>query len=176
MLNLKTNQKQNHFRMLLCWRWVITQGNQELQSNRKQNHFRMIICWSWVLNQSERERQCLNKGTRHFRKRFIFSHQKLCLFWHGAETRVTKVRRFNLNVYIFPQKVHIFNEESLWFVTSVVTSHINIGHCHSFFTSHTNQTPKLSEIILHLHRILFIFFIFFIYIFAISFHTLHLKP
>ena len=124
MLNLKTNRKQNHFRMLICWRWMNTQSNQELQSNRKQNHFRMINCWRWVLNQSERERQCLNKGTRHFRKRFIFSHQKLCLFWHGAETRVTKVRRFNLNIYVFPQKVHIFNEESLWTITSLITSHI----------------------------------------------------
>ena len=155
---------------------MTTQCDLERHPNRKQNHFRMLFCWRWVLNQSERERQCLNKGTRHLRKRFIFSHQKLCLFWHCAETSVTKVRRFNLNIYVFPQKVHVFNEESSWFIISSVTSHIYIGHCHSFFTSHTNQTPKLSEIILHLHRILFVFFIFFIYISAISFHILHFKP
>ena len=61
-------------------------------------------------------------------KTFHLLTTKIVPLSDSAKTRVTKVRRFNLNVYVFLQKVHIFNEESLCFVTSVVTSHINIGH------------------------------------------------
>ena len=92
---------------------------------------------------SERERQYLNKGTRHFRKRFIFSHQKLCLFWYGAETRVTKVRRFNLNIYVSPQKVHAFNEESSWTITSFITSHIYRSLTFISHFSHKSNTQTL---------------------------------
>ena len=163
MLNLKTNRKQNHFRMLICWRWMITQGNQELQSNRKQNHFRMIICWWWVMNQSEQERQCLNKGTRHFRKRFIFLHEKLCLLWQREATHVKRCA-VPIECLRYPMNKRMLSRKVIMSILPFVTLHINrkpfslsLFHLHKFLT-HKNSLNLFIEFII----LLFIFFIFFI--------------